>query len=1852
MPSNSTALPLPGGRVIPRPGPLALLLLLLAAFVVGQARADVTVNVVDDTGQPVANGFRWLLELDNSYSVKKTEPAGPWAGPAGGDIQYPDTQNPNAPYVPGGVNASFTLGVNIHHSHAPVVCSGDTATETYDAATQMNWPSNGQPSVTINSANCAGYDPGQNYVVSVLPWHTCDSTGADCTTPSLQTGYMMSGRDIAAGQTTATVVVHPLPMATGQISVQVFEDNQSINAAYDQPAEHGLASFQLAVSDPAGQLTQDAWGNPLGTTYKYACTTADGRPAAGTRNPDGTVTCTSPAVALTPEQQPLYQYDASGLPMVDFLGDGNIYTCGGAPTDYPVGYYAANCVDPYSLAPLPVGQVVVRYLAPDKYGIEALPPPANRYCDPTPPTDFTSNDCSDMLLTGTIEGTRGNDAWVRATEPRYSFTLGQVEALLFYGFVHPMDHLASVANPDGAAPGSITGQVVYAHDMHPPISPGLSPGLPVPNAYVGLNNLSGSDEQVYTAAADPDTGAFTINNVPPGTYQLAMWDQPINAIIDYRTITVTPGQTVALGPVSVYGWFGTLRGTVFNDVNGNGLPNLGGGHPDSGIPNVPVNVRFSDGSMFANTTTGPDGSYSFDQYFPWWRFLVAEVDATRYKTTGVTSVVDDGGPLSNNNTYPPGSHDSFSSQGINPQQQADGLYWRTQQGDVVTQAVQLFQDMNGRIDWGKGNFDTSGCPKPGKRCENGGVLGQINYATTRTEEIPANSFLDGWEPGIPRVTVRLHQARQFCGNVSCSVCSATAPADATPVNRCWGIVDTAPFPLTTTSDSWDDNQPTGCVGEWDNAAWGESPKGTELVNNIAIPDCAETIHKLDQTRPGVFDGSYAFAAMPDGTPIPVGNYIVEAVTPPGYKDVGWGDRNIEFGDPKIPYLKTNPQCVGGAYAVPKYHTLYPDQQVPTQTDAPGSTLGPWAPGIQAAGCDFKQVALNPGGVGAVDFNLFTDVPKASRIWGTVWNDLMLEFDPASPNAAGNLGVAHLPVAIKDWSGTEVARFYTDQWGHFDGLVPANYDIAPPIPLGLVLALYTVAPNDPGPILDTRPGSPTNGQWITDPWYDPSYSQDIMRLNWDFYPGRSTFIDTIVLPQAAFVGNRMPLDCNYADGTPEIAQVSDVVIPQNPGGYHITITSTAPATGRGGFGAATGTVSVDGHSVPVTGWSDGAITATVPQGVAGELVVTNASGQHSVVGVTLHLAGATPVVDVMPPAPNCQGLDCGVIQAAIDGAPPGAIVVLEPGHYQENVVMWKPVTLQGKGAAVTILDGLKALENLPLKAAQFAHAQDLVTAGSISIVPGQASDFTLEQGAGVLVAGCDFTGGNCGPSDFSAGHGLIDGLTISGSTQAGGGVLVNGFAPNLRISNNEIFSNQGGIGGGIRVGENGLVGTPGNLTGSNYNADLQVDHNRIAKNGSLFSGAGGVALYAGADGYQVTDNMICGNFSAQYGGGIGHYGLNLPSPTTGNPPLIQDNWIVSNESFDEGGGIHVGGDLPTPAAADLIADLPPAQASGLSVGAGSVVINRNLIEGNKGGDDGGGIRLRRVNGYDVAGNPGDPSQWYQVQIFNNMVVDNSSADQGGGIALDDSVRVDIIGDTVAANDSTATSSDAFGGVCSESSPVSSYCPQSEGIGGLTSSNPQVAGISSFANSSELQAALTGPAAYCASNPSDLICADFSNPRLVNDIVWQNRSFYWDASANNGLGALLPRPGAGTPYWDLGVYGTSTPEDLSPTSSLLTDGVGAIADPSNLIAMDPQFATAYFNDYQATSKGAALGNFVVATFTPNGIQGDYHIAPTSPAVGAGSNLPGEPLQASDYDGDHRPARVDVGADQTGTAHTWPQ
>jgi hypothetical protein len=340
-----------------------------------------------------------------------------------------------------------------------------------------------------------------------------------------------------------------------------------------------------------------------------------------------------------------------------------------------------------------------------------------------------------------------------------------------------------------------------------------------------------------------------------------------------------------------------------------------------------------------------------------------------------------------------------------------------------------------------------------------------------------------------------------------------------------------------------------------------------------------------------------------------------------------------------------------------------------------------------------------------------------------------------------------------------------------------------------------------------------------------------------------------------------------------------------------------------------------------------------------------------------------------------------------------------------------------------------------------------------------------------------------------------------------------------------------------------------------------------------------------------------------------------------------------------------------------------------------VISQNLIQGNKSGDDGGGIRTSRFNGLDVSNNSADPDRWFKIDIFNNIIVNNSSADHGGGLSFDDTVSLRVVGNTIARNDCTSTGSVAFGGPCTENSPLGQRCPTHEATGGLVSSVPQVAGIASFAQSTLLYDALTGPGSYCASNPSDVRCSAFPNPVLMDNIVWQNRSFFWDSTANNNLGDLVladsasasgpPLPGG---YWDFAVYGVTG--TLSPTFSMLTNGIGAIPSSTNIIGEDPRFlgsceppyappqdaamVGSCFNVYQSTSKGSGFGNYVVATFTPNGVQGNYHINPNnpnpSPAIAAGSGLLYS-LQSNDFDGDPRMAPVDIGADQVGAGSGNP-
>ena len=147
----------------------------------------------------------------------------------------------------------------------------------------------------------------------------------------------------------------------------------------------------------------------------------------------------------------------------------------------------------------------------------------------------------------------------------------------------------------------------------------------------------------------------------------------------------------------------------------------------------------------------------------------------------------------------------------------------------------------------------------------------------------------------------------------------------------------------------------------------------------------------------------------------------------------------------------------------------------------------------------------------------------------------------------------------------------------------------------------------------------------------------------------------------------------------------------------------------GFPQGTGNVTIGGVTAAVTGWSDTTITVTVPTGVpncpiqqqgqstaqCGQLVITAGNGKQSIDTVTVTIGGKAPT----------HVAASASIQAAIDAAKPGDLMIVDPtctgttgavacttagtthrqAAHKEMLLMWKPVRLQGVGAASSIIN---------------------------------------------------------------------------------------------------------------------------------------------------------------------------------------------------------------------------------------------------------------------------------------------------------------------------------------------------------------------------------------------------------------------------------------------------------------------------------------------------------------------------------------------------------------------------------------
>lgn len=1623
--------------------------------------------------------------------------------------------------------------------------------------------------------------PGdKHYYISVLPDKKPDS----------EDGYTLAGAMVEPGQAETTVTVSATPLPTAQLSVFIFNDNHPINNTPDLPQEEGLAGFKVNLYDAGGrygvsggQMMMDAYGNMLGS-----------------------------------------EYDAEGNLIK--MGNGTLTTG-------------------------PSGEVTFKNLAPGKYTVLVTPPAGQGW-----------------IQTSTIEGTKGIDAWVKANEPQFFVEFGPPGWHVFVGFTKKMNDTTVLTGGR-----KITGQVVNMHNSRPP-DYSFHPGEPVSGAWVGLNDMAvAGGRGVFAAPCDATSSTFTIDNVPPGNYQLVIWDSALDVVFASKGITVTADQDLDLGQVPVFNWFARMQQVVFHDKNENGFRD-----PDEkGIPEVPVNLRFRDGSMYQSATTDVEGKANLMEVFPFFHWLVAEVDFARLKATGATVVVDNGGPVQPDRgwDYPsrgvltPQPH--FEEDGVTPaiNPNTGNNLSRTEVGPTLTQGFQAFLGQTNVIEWGKtayGPMDIDNEPKgetPGPEdmdhnhngrfdSSNGGVSGVVYYAVTRAEDDPRYSVADPWEPGIPRIQVNLYKDANRDGVIDdLDQDGQVTLADVDNYPFGWTEPTSGSLPVvgpedvdrngnsefdlgdalnSTTTDSWDDNVPTGAQGD-------------RFVAHGVKTDCYDGLRCYNQVRPGVFDGGYAFTtAGPDtGAGLPEGTYIVEAAVPPGYEIVKEEDKNVDFGETYKPStLALPPVCVGDPHTVPAELRLFPG----VECKFAGQTRP--LP-------DRKQVTLSKAQNTPCDFHMFTEVPIASRFVGIILDDLANEFDPSSPQFGEKYSPPWLPVSIRDWTGREISRTYSDQWGAYNAMVPSTYTANVPIPSGMSPNMLTVVLNSPGPILDKDPASPTFGQWITDPHFNRQYSQ--FSYTFQYMPGTTTYLDTPVLPISAFAGpDQFPLDSDLPDGTPviwsasgpnggpyvaqpgqriSIASAGQVTVPNpafEPGG-------SAPKTIKRnyGFGADKGQVTLGG--VPLTGviWTDGAISVDVPAGAkTGELVITKANGQKSVVGVTLTVGPIAGNVHYVYPSAKPGATP---IQDKIDAAQPGDLILVAPGNYDELVVMWKPVQLQGWGAVSTRINAVKTPSEKLLNWRK--KMEELIKAGKVDLLPGQKNialggiepgALNTEEGPGIFVIGRNAAASSGGFGQHP--NARIDGLTITGADHAGG-IMVNSYARYLEISNNHIVGNQGIYGGGIRVGHPDLTLTTDNGLAYDHgrNDHIRIHHNHIQGNGGLGGSGGGVALYKGSDDYQVTDNWISGNYNTGNGGGIGHQGLSRNG-------LIARNQILFNHIFDQtlsvsGGGVYVGGSAP----------LNPGE---LTEGAGSVKIIANQIQGNLAGSgDGGGLRTELVNGQDVALNPDTPSQWHKIEVYNNTIVNNMAGLAGGGISLQDTAMIQILHNTIARNDSTATAGEAF-------SP-----------GNPNVSTAQPAGVVSRAHSPQLAAAF-GDAGAVSSYKT------FSNPTLYSNIIYQNRSFYFSVVDHAMMKyTLLPDP-AHPNYWDLAVLGTASPAKLNPMYCLLTNRSGYHG--SNK-AGDPKFVSAYYNGQRkqtvAMNEFTTLidvapafdegGNFIDVRFGPLTITspitgklfGDYHVTSTSLALNNGSNsMAGlSPDLLKDRDGETRPSgNVEIGADEFYASH----
>jgi hypothetical protein len=938
------------------------------ATVVFLPASNLAVSLKDAKTGVAVTDYRWIIEEDRTFWIDPKCQVNSAVRPAG------------CPPLP-----VESLGYNFHTANMPVIAQGCMGTVSCESQQTVGGTAavcdigNGicrtdaAQKTPLNPGD-VHLDPNKRYFISVLPGDGVNPTiggaggaGADGKPFNIATacgpyngpsgawepagtgalcGHEMGGAQLSPAQTAVTITLQQTPLPTAKISVFVFQDDNPLNGENDAgggvdviaPNEAGLGGFEIKLFDQAGQLgdntgqiTYDMFNQPVSNAlagYIDPLTTLNACPI--TARKDG-------IVGMVPTC-PKFESDGS------------------------------------TLSPL-AGQAVIANLYPGLYEIQAYPA-ADRI-----------GRGEQWLQTNTLDGGKPHEAFIKPNEPGYFQEFGPGGFHVAIGFANPAiinarkaGYCASTLNPGGACNNTLTVEVTNNHMSRTPDQRTYDTEsydhYSFTQCYVSIGPADAEDFDIEPCVftTDPTTGkthaTATFTGMPAGTFKMSVFDQWNDIMLDglVGTVEINGSNTKKIFPVTQ--WRTNLYTRTF--IDDPHKPNPGVSDDSKlGLALVNTNIRYRDGSVAFFNNTDLNGYAGFNEVFPFMNWLVVETTQTRFKPTWVHSVYDAGGPVDGSSQDTAASRVAGSTSSniaanlantdvrvklptelrVPGAKYCDSADCPDSDGFTGKSSGTLFPGQgffSNTMGWqgllGQNTFMEFGV-KPFKASENGGIHGNVIYASTRPFDDPSLSLQLSWEPGVPRVKINLYKKDvDASGNEKLTLVDSTLStsfddwaqgfrrdangtlmqrADGTyiPNMNCPGQDAGSPF-FATLKDSKEYLDPD-----------------RKSLAYHAQFKCYDGWSQLNQAQPAPYDGFYKFPSVTavdplsgkptktncascgvnpdDGTPmLPSGKYVVEVVVPSGYELVKEEDKNILLGDVYIAPVTQQFAGFGNVFIMP------------------------------------------------------------------------------------------------------------------------------------------------------------------------------------------------------------------------------------------------------------------------------------------------------------------------------------------------------------------------------------------------------------------------------------------------------------------------------------------------------------------------------------------------------------------------------------------------------------------------------------------------------------------------------------------------------------------------------------------------------------------------------------------------------------------------------------------------------------------------------------------------------------------------------------------------------------------------